>query len=231
MGGLEIVLLLIGVACIAGSFIFFNKLDPVSHQDFSINTELSEKQKEDIRSQIIKIYNDQSDELSEKTEIALEKLSNQKIKELSEYSETVLSEINKTHDKVMFLYDMLSEKNKEVNSTVRDLSVAKNQLDKAISEQAAAKAAETVEQPVAKPKTTRTRKKTQASAADTAESSQAEEVSEEAVKPAKKKSSANNRNKEILELHNAGMDNLEIAKELNIGTGEVKLVLDLFKDK
>jgi hypothetical protein len=38
-----------------------------------------------------------------------------------------------------------------------------------------------------------------------------------------------NNNDRILEMHKAGIDNVEIAKELGLGVGEVKLVINLFK--
>ena len=38
-----------------------------------------------------------------------------------------------------------------------------------------------------------------------------------------------NSNERILELHKAGKSNMTIAKELGLGIGEVKLVIDLFE--
>ena len=38
-----------------------------------------------------------------------------------------------------------------------------------------------------------------------------------------------NSNDRILELHKAGKSNMAIAKELGLGIGEVKLVIDLFE--
>ena len=38
-----------------------------------------------------------------------------------------------------------------------------------------------------------------------------------------------NNNQKIIELHEQGKSTVEIAKELNLGVGEVKLVIDLFK--
>ena len=38
-----------------------------------------------------------------------------------------------------------------------------------------------------------------------------------------------NKNEEILKLHREGKSNMAIAKELGMGVGEVKLVIDLFK--
>ena len=56
------------------------------------------------------------------------------------------------------------------------------------------------------------------------------EKSTEAAKlPEKKAGTVVNHNQRILELYQLGKSNVEIAKELNLGVGEVKLVIDLFK--
>ena len=43
------------------------------------------------------------------------------------------------------------------------------------------------------------------------------------------KNNGRNSNERILELHKAGRSNMAIAKELGLGLGEVKLVIDLFE--
>lgn len=59
------------------------------------------------------ILDEQIDNVKEQTEISLDKLSNQKMLEMNEYSDTILQEINRNHNEVMFLYDMLNEKKKK----------------------------------------------------------------------------------------------------------------------
>ena len=44
-----------------------------------------------------------------------------------------------------------------------------------------------------------------------------------------RQSNARNSNEKILELHKAGKSNMAIARELGLGIGEVKLVIDLFE--
>ena len=43
------------------------------------------------------------------------------------------------------------------------------------------------------------------------------------------KNNGRNSNERILQLHEAGKSNMAIAKELGLGIGEVKLVIDLFE--
>ena len=138
MTALEIVLLLIGIICVAVSFIFFMRFDGPENVQ-SVNVSLSDKQKEAIKGQISSVFKEQTDELTRNVEVntkdALEHLSNEKIKELSEYSDTVLAEINKNHTEVMFLYDMLNEKSKEVHNNIRDLNLAAEAVQEAMTQQ------------------------------------------------------------------------------------------------
>lgn len=297
MTALEIILLLIGIICVAASFIFFMKVDgPEKASDVSV--ELSDKQKEEIKKQISAAYQEQMDEMTDKvkenTESALEKLSNQKIQELSEYSDTVLADINKNHNEVMFLYDMLNEKSKEVHNNIRDINIAVDRFNEAERKAEAEKETykETYQEEANKDETKPTAKKQAKSRASTrstaAKNKEAAEPMGEALaetaaslenepkKPAAKKTSTgrkktskaaetpaetqnvtatdsadisqtdgqempsspvlntefmmgSNKKEAVLALHNEGKSNVEIAKALGLGVGEVKLVIDLFK--
>ena len=104
MTGIEVTLLIIGGIVFAASFIFSFNSDKKAEREFT----LSDKQKEDMKNQIIAVFDEQLEGLTEKTEIQLDKMSNEKIMEMNEYSETILGEINRNHNEVMFLYDMLN---------------------------------------------------------------------------------------------------------------------------
>lgn len=133
MTGLEIALLVIGGMIMIASFIF--STDKQKTEEVSVvSGELSDKQREDIDRQIKELLDDRMDEVKEQTEINLDKLSNRKMLEMNEYSDTILAEINRNHNEVMFLYDMLNEKKKEINIAVRDINIAKKELEKNISE-------------------------------------------------------------------------------------------------
>ncbi len=284
MTALEIVLLLIGIICVAVSFIFFMKIDG-SENVQSVNVSLSDKQREAIKGQISAVFKEQTDELTRNIEVntrdALEHLSNEKIKELSEYSDTVLADINKNHTEVMFLYDMLNEKNKEVHNNIRDMQIATEaakevmaQQNEAAQEQKVSEVQEKSDDAVIKPKTagkpsakitasktstasakaknsSGTRKRTtkpktedgEAAVVKETQSAVVEQPADEQVmtaagnasetladdKKAEKPISNENKKEAVLSLYNEGKSNVEIAKTLGIGVGEVKLVIDLFK--
>lgn len=265
MTALEIVLLLIGIICVAVSFIFFMKIDGPENVQ-SVNVSLSDKQKEAIKGQISAVFKEQTDELTRNIEVntrdALEHLSNEKIKELSEYSDTVLADINKNHTEVMFLYDMLNEKNKEVHNNIRDMQIATEAAKEVMAQQNEAVQAqmlsEAQEKPVLEPSadtaaktSSGTRKRTTKPKTEEAEAAAVKEaqsaVDEQPVaeqlkadagnaaeslsddKKAEKPISNENKKDAVLSLYNEGKSNVEIAKTLGIGVGEVKLVIDLFK--
>ena len=51
----------------------------------------------------------------------LEKLSKEKLSEVNEYSDQVMDRINKNHNEVMFLYGLLSDKQKELDETIEQI--------------------------------------------------------------------------------------------------------------
>ena len=262
MTGLEIALLIIGVVVLLGSFIFSAKMDEA---DDVKNAELTEKQREAVKQQIITVFDEQMEDLKEKTEIELDKLSNIKMNEMNEYSENILNEINRNHNEVMFLYDMLNEKKKEVNITVRDVMAAKKEINETIkvieteekpAEDMGFMASEAVmaEEKKAKKTPAKAKKEKILDELDNLDSVVVEEpkVSSKKRKTPTGKTAANrvrsavkkestrednkdiavvtgNNNEKILELNAAGKSNVEIAKELGLGIGEVKLVIDLFR--
>ena len=274
MTGLEIALLTIGLIVIVASFVFSSKSDGDTIHNVKDVT-FTDKQKEDIKKQITDILDEQIENVKEQTEISLDKLSNQKMLEMNEYSDTILQEINRNHNEVMFLYDMLNEKKKEINNTVRDMNVTKKEIEKSKTvpkKQTVIDSLKDMSEDTGgfmaseellreEQKDVDTRKKDILNQLDAVVEAVSDDVSAdlEAVekKPKKRTSTGRtaakrmketvkketlrednrdpkafetgNNNEKILQLSKEGKSNVEIAKELGLGIGEVKLVIDLFK--
>lgn len=227
MTTLEIVLLILGIAIFVLSFFVFGGN---SRQDL---TEIREEVKEEVRQavnvQMAEAGRRWEDTLREKAEDAvnntereLSKVSNEKIMAVSEYSDTVLAEIDKNHKEAMFLYDMLNDKHKDIGRTI-DLATDFKGLDDI--------AEETFETntPVAEVSVyEETSAETQ-----TADSNSVKETKSGTLQMNQTDISfmqdGGNNNERILELHKQGKSNVSIAKELGLGVGEVKLVIDLFE--
>lgn len=274
MTGLEIALLTIGLIVIVASFVFSSKSDGDTMQNVKDVT-FTDKQKEDIKKQIMEILDEQVENVKEQTEVSLDKLSNSKMLEMNEYSDTILQEINRNHNEVMFLYDMLNEKKKEINNTVRDMNITKKEIEKSkavpkkqavidsirdMSEDAGGFMAseellkeeqkdidsrkkdilnqldavvEAVSDDVsADMEAVEKKPKKRTSTGKTAAKRMKETVKKETLREDNKDPKAfetGNNNERILRLSAEGKSNVEIAKELGLGIGEVKLVIDLFK--
>ena len=228
MTGIEIALLLIGCVFMVGSFFVSERL---SGTEINRIAELSDnelkriigKGMENAESQIDLVVDDKVEEVADKVEIALERESNMKIMAISEYSDTVMESMKKTHDEIMFLYSMLNDKHTEMTSLTGDLQrLAANirNMQEHVPHQN-----ESVFKAVKGVEATSDNYLEKAAAA--------KEVYEAAVSEKEEKmeffGEAVNHNDMILELHKEGLNKVEIAKKLNLGVGEVSLVIGLYK--
>lgn len=239
MTALEVVLLIIGIACVAASFFVGGSKENENSGGLpETETELTEAEQELVRRRVDEIIEQQLGDLSERTEAQLDKISNTKILELNEYADTVLGEINKNHNEAVFLYDMLNEKTKEVKNTVRDVNTAKKELERAAAyaedEKAQNQKGENASDGAKQKKTSGNTSAKAAAHTGADGGSFGGETSDGGAESrgtesggAQPEKTANNNDK-ILELFNRGMSNKEIAKELGLGVGEVRLVVDLY---
>ena len=327
MTPMEITLLVIGVIIFIASFFIKDRKAVKSERDIEEEQrqirKLMEHELDDMKSMV----NDATDETveyaMEKAERSLEKLSNEKIMAVSDYSNMVMEEIDKNHKEVMFLYDMLSDKQVDVNNSARkveatvreaedfsDAAMASTEEFRRNLDDYSSKKLEEVRQaaesvtdsviapepagydeagrpytPYVPPKVDRPMTAIDMLKArqneedikpvfntlntDSFKSIEASEVTlmnpEDVLRPMnfgenapefdnttgmadmmqgdvpqqepKKQSSfmkgfgpgKGNNNQKIIELHEQGKSTVDIAKELNLGVGEVKLVIDLFR--
>lgn len=239
MNAIEIFLIVAGIICVIVSVVM-NFSDQSDKKEVTVSTDLTDEQKNKIKQQIDTIIDDQVNGLSEKTEAALDKISNTKILEMNEYAESVLGEINRNHNETVFLYDMLNEKAKEIKTTVKDANNTKRQVEKLHAE---VKASDDV------PADNNTddvneSKKQEKDSMDTKDIAKERltalnKKNNEKIKSSEGKRKVNRQvekldpdmssNEKILKLNEMGVSVKEIAKQLNLGIGEVKLVIDLYK--
>ena len=232
MGILEIVLLIAGVIIFTGSFFLPLGGEKNTGIDQKAAKEeihgLVEEEMNNVRSKMQDKMEETSEDAIEKAERALERLTNEKIMAVNEYSDTVLQEIHKNHEEAMFLYDMLNSKHANIKDTV-------SKMDKAV------KAAEnktlenkTAENKAAAEKTATDKTAGTVAEEKTADASQTETLIQPENSPeigfmGETVQEGQNNNEKILEMHRQGKSTVAIAKELGLGVGEVKLVIDLYK--
>jgi hypothetical protein len=200
MGTVAIVLIVIGIICVIISIILGitdnkEQADTASYvSDYD-----SAKQVSQVSKAIDDIIEKKMQDIEEKTEASLDKISNTKILEMNEYADNVLKEINRNHNEVMFMYDMLNEKDKEIKTTVKSVNATNTQ----------ARGMGTVRERLIK-------------LDETQKAPQRISVDEFPLDDKLDK------NQKIMTLYNNGYNDVDIAKRLKLGVGEVRLVIKLY---
>lgn len=242
MGILEIVLLIAGIIIFTVSFFLPLGGEKNTGIDKKAAKEeiygLVEEEMNTVRSKMQDKMEETSEDAIEKAERSLERLTNEKIMAVNEYSDTVLQEIHKNHEEVMFLYDMLNSKHANIKDTVSKMDKAvKAAENKTVENKAAenkAAADKTVANKTAADKTAADKTAGTMVEEKTAVTSQTESLIQPENSPeigfmGETVQEGQNNNEKILEMHRQGKSTVAIAKELGLGVGEVKLVIDLYK--
>ena len=230
MTGLEFGLLLIGALLVAASFFMTKKfsdsdIDELKKMSESQIKVILEKQLKEADGVIEAAIDSKMDQKMEELDVRSDKETNNKIKQISEYSDSVLDSMNKSHDEIMFMYDMLNEKQEKTTELTKNLQAMESEIR--MLKDAIEKKVEELQElnlPVALPEETISEEEPSiiSDVEDTIPHAFAEHVQTE-DNPNQK-----NDNSAILELHKMGYSEIEIAKKLGRGLGEVKLVLGLF---
>lgn len=225
---IEAALIIVGIIIMIGSYFVQEKITTKDIEKISQMSEkeldmVVEKQLKGVEQKIDDSITDVIDNSMELADRALAKETNEKIMAISEYSDTVLESMNKTHNEIMFLYSMLNDKHEELTQLAGELQkfseTMKNTENEVLTK--LADAAEEIEQKVYETDEINEQEVLVASVEEnTNEISQTDSLD---------KMADNNHNERILSLHRMGRSDVEIAKELGLGLGEVKLVIGLFK--
>lgn len=123
MSVLEITLILMGIIIFIGSFLI-----PVRKEtqktaetvDEQMIRDMVDKEVQEAQTKISDIVDETVTYAMEKTERSMDRLTNEKMLAVNEYSDTVLGEINKNHQEVVFLYDMLNDKHENLKTTAAE---------------------------------------------------------------------------------------------------------------
>lgn len=205
MTPLEILLILIGAGILILSCFLVEK-STEKRESFTLTDsevsvrELTTEEMTEIKRKMDTIISEVADETVSKTEHHLSQISNEKIIALNDFSSQVMEKISQNHDEVVFLYNMLNEKESELKGFMKQVDLSKIQL----AETDPNENSDTVLMKL----------------------DQSNQLTNRLLEE-----TSNNNNQKILDLHTHGKSIIEIAKTLGLGQGEVKLVIDLFKEK
>lgn len=285
MGVIELTLVIAGVILCIASFIIPEKKEKLNENTKKIaRDELKSMVAEEmsvVQKKIDGVVDETVEYAIEKAERTMERVSNEKIMAVHEYSDTVLEDIHKNHQEVIFMYDMLNDKQEKLKTVVQesdktlrtlmsqiketesDLSkeiliqdnietnkqkdlISANTVNLSMSTDEANELLAKIEKESEEKKITKTKTKSvekknrggtrkvveesEKTSAKTEENSDKKEenIIELQLSGNKKEENISN-NEKILQLHKAGKSNMAIARELGLGMGEVRLVIDLYE--
>ena len=228
MTALQIILLVIGLVFLVGSFFVSEKLSSsdleemkkMSQQEIKV---ILDKELQSADSTIEKKIQGKLDDVIEDLERKSDKETNDKIMAISEYSDTVLNSMNKSHEEIIFMYDMLNDKQERITEIVKEMQAMESaitQMEEALDEKI-----EQVEEEV--------QRQIELTKVKEEMPTEPEISMEEALQTqlsAQEEDKTLGDNQEILSLFNEGMTEVDIAKKLGRGLGEIKLVLGLFSE-
>lgn len=238
MTGTVIVLIVIGLIFIFVSFFISEAMNDSSSEErekVAVDVTLTDEQRTTVQQQIEDAITEYCENILYQTENQLATMSNEKTLALGDYAVSVCEEIEKNHKEEMFLYSMLGEKEKELKLLVqqvdelrkdlRDTLMQSNQLLEEAT--AAAQVVQTNQSQVAQPVVNEAETEDSFDAA--LQELDAMEIDFSDTDENTTNTTTENANEIILELKKSGMSIIEIAKQLGLGVGEVKLVVDLYQ--
>lgn len=123
---LEIAMIIVGLGAVIYSFYLVEEKhasinssgeqDTINIDEEALNKTIEEKIT-GLKAKAEDVYEDIDEKLS--------KLSNEKIMGVNEYSDQVLDKIEKNHGEVVFLYDMMNEKQEEIKKLIHEVDTIK----------------------------------------------------------------------------------------------------------
>lgn len=245
-----IALLVTGFVLILASFIFRDSFSDEKKGNIMTEAEIErlvERRFSEVKYQLDDEAEKSADIIKDQTERELEKLSNEKIMAVNEYSDQVMDQINRNHNEVMFLYSMLSDKQKELDAAVEQLNRAKQQAaneerlaqrgkqkknSEEVSEQTMSNSREPVQEPVqlrlfADEEMVSYTDEYQKKDNEDSGSKEKTVIQEEPLSDNEKYANK----QRILQMYKDGQSELEIARQLQLGIGEVRLVIGLNRNR
>lgn len=231
MTGLEIVLLIAGFSCLCISLFVARRTVPEQNQTDEVRTSAiwTEKEEQMILDRVNEILSDRQNELVDTTEEQMNRLCNDKIMAVDEFSKQVLEKIENNHQEVVFMYNMLNEKEKEVKDLILEpVKRSERSEEKPIS---LVEPSQTAISQLTSREGTKEKQKPVKKETEKKPTPQPTPVQTVPSPRAETPKAVGDVNSQIGKMYREGKSVLEISKELNIGQGEVKLVIALYGGK
>ncbi|MDD6551291.1 MAG: DUF6115 domain-containing protein [Lachnospiraceae bacterium] len=139
MSGLEIGLLIIGAVFFVGSFFVSEKLSSSDMDEIKGLSEdemkaLLEKNLKEADEKLDKALSEKIDEKTEEFAAGADKETNNRIMSIGEYADSVFDSMSKTHDEIVFLYQMLNDKQEQMTKLTKTLGEAESHVRELLTE-------------------------------------------------------------------------------------------------
>ena len=239
MSPVEIIFVLLGIGILVVSC-FVGSKEEKTDTGILLHEEALELQKQELKKYAEQLLKEKSEETVIKTDDYLSRLSNEKIMSVNDFSTQILEKIEANHKEVVFLYDMLNQKEDEIKETVQQFDQEKDELRGVIEDviritkqlRSSVKTDSTGETTVVKSKQTEQKKAPIKPLTNTqfkiTEPIKAVENQSDGQFEFTEMLPADRQKEEVLKLHRQGKSVLEISKALGMGQGEVGLIIGLY---
>ena len=228
---IEILLLIAGAVIFALGFFLPGSSNSIStDKEKSVFQDelkqMSDAQLKDATRRVRDMIDEEVSMVGDTSSRAMEKITNEKIMAINEYGKTVTDEIERNHQEVVFMYDMLNDKTTDIKNTIRKYESMEKSMQKTAAE------AQITPKPRTKDNIHIPRMfapGVTAYSEEIAGSTSSADTPQASYDPPQTESreTASYGNNDIINLHNSGMSDVDIARELKIGVGEVKLAISL----
>ncbi len=118
---IEIIMILIGLGAVIASF----RLSNDNKENDGVKAEIDSEQ---IDEKIRKAVKKTEEEILNKADEKFSQISNDKIMGFNEYSNEIFDKIEKNHEETVFLYNMLTEKEKEIQNLIHSVDTTNADL-------------------------------------------------------------------------------------------------------
>lgn len=249
MAGIDVLLIVIGAILVMVSFVISEKFSGYADETAHGREIWSDRDEETIKDRINIVLSDKTEQIVNDTDDRLCHLSNEKIMEFQEFSDQINEKLNENHSQSVFLYKMLTEKQGEMKEWIAELDSKYagikdrfNSIEELLNKIALPETNSVVKDwKSAATKDSQTdnasdRSKKSVPAPENAEKMDEDIYVSNVTSTEERKDTDDfqtelflNKNERIFELFDAGKSIIEISKQLGIGQGEVKLVIDLYR--
>lgn len=234
MSPVEIIFVLLGIGILIASC-FVGGKENKTDAAILLPEEALEVQKQELKNYADRIFEEKSEDVVVRTDDYLSKISNEKIMSVNDFSTQILEKIDANHKEVVFLYDMLNQKEDEIKQTVHQFNKEKQEMQEVVGDIIKlTKQIKTTMQKTDNPKTTTVEKQKKTEAKKTvvkpaaAQPVKAVENQTDGQMEFAEMMQADRQKEEVLKLHKQGKSVLEISKAMGMGQGEVKLIIGLY---